>query len=776
MRRTPRWIAAVLLVALSVFARASAAPPPPLTIDELFPERSFLGKTARALAWSHDDPFVAFLWNEFDDKGADLWLFDTKDGKRRRLTSLATFLPFDRELAAIRDRYDKERAEQERRRTLSFAERNRLDEDDRRKREELKEPPKEYVGVSEFAWANRSDALLFVYKGDLFRLDRTSGAAATPLRLTDTRDSEAGVRWSKDDTGFFFQRGGGVYRARFDAPLVRQLNPELPNNLRMNDFQLSPDESTLVVQASRRVGPPERQVSYISYRERFAQAKTTARDVGDDSEKNENLLFCCDLDLSNPKNDGKPWEVYKRPDGEAGDLSLAEKAFSPDGKRFVFAAWSRDKRELTLRIADVEARTVKTVLTETASGEHRSPSLSRPFYAPDGKSICLMLEKSGYRHAWLLDPLTEGVTPLTRGDFEAYPLRFADDGKSLLVRSDKEDTARMDLYRVAIPSGEMTRLTQKAGHWRDFELAHHSDRFAANFSAWDTLTELSVGEKPVTESHAPEARERMLRRTPERFTFTNRHGMAVQGAIVLPPGFQKGQRRPLLVYVYGGPLGETKQVMNGNIDRFATYVAETLGYAYAIIDPRGSSGYGAVFGKANYEKPGVAQVEDLTDGVAFLRERYGLDAQKVGIHGWSFGGFQTQMCLYTAPDIFTLGIAGAGPTEWQNYNNWYVGGVIGAGKKAEELDRYSLTKLAKNLKSPLMLLHGLEDTNVLAQDTIHVYRELLKAGKGPLVELVLDPTGGHGLGGDIKTKDRYAIYAGFLERRWGRFSSSVAHR
>jgi dipeptidyl aminopeptidase/acylaminoacyl peptidase len=66
-----------------------------------------------------------------------------------------------------------------------------------------------------------------------------------------------------------------------------------------------------------------------------------------------------------------------------------------------------------------------------------------------------------------------------------------------------------------------------------------------------------------------------------------------------------------------------------------------------------------------------------------------------------------------------------------------------------------------------MLLHGMEDTNVLFQDTIKVYQELLKAGKGPLVELVVDPTGGHGLGGDIKTKDRYAIYEGFLRRMWG---------
>jgi dipeptidyl aminopeptidase/acylaminoacyl peptidase len=199
------------------------------------------------------------------------------------------------------------------------------------------------------------------------------------------------------------------------------------------------------------------------------------------------------------------------------------------------------------------------------------------------------------------------------------------------------------------------------------------------------------------------------------------------------------------------------------------YMAQKHGYITCTIDPRGMSGYGGLFESSNWEQPGKPQVEDLTDGVKYLIANMGADSKKVGIYGWSFGGFQTQMCMYTAPDVFTLGIAGAGPTEWQNYNTWYTGGVIGFSRvgKPEDLDKYSLTKLAKNLKGPLMLLHGMEDTNVLFQDTVKVYQALLKAGKGPLVELVVDPTGGHGLGGDIKAKDQYLIYEGFLLRRWG---------
>ena len=134
----------------------------------------------------------------------------------------------------------------------------------------------------------------------------------------------------------------------------------------------------------------------------------------------------------------------------------------------------------------------------------------------------------------------------------------------------------------------------------------------------------------------------------------------------------------------------------------------------------------------------------------------------------SFGGFQTQMCLYTEPDVFQVGMAGAGPTEWENYNAWYTTGTVGPSKKGSpDQKKYSLRPLARNLKGKLLLVHGIEDTNVLFQDTIAIYRELLKAGKETNVELFIDPTGGHGLGGDIKTLNRMRKYEEFLLRTIG---------
>jgi dipeptidyl aminopeptidase/acylaminoacyl peptidase len=204
-------------------------------------------------------------------------------------------------------------------------------------------------------------------------------------------------------------------------------------------------------------------------------------------------------------------------------------------------------------------------------------------------------------------------------------------------------------------------------------------------------------------------------------------------------------------------------------------MAQKHGFVTCTIDTRGNSGYAGVFEKANFGQVGKPQVEDLVDGVTYLVDQHGVDPKRVAIHGWSFGGFQTQMCMYTEPDVFQAGIAGAGPTEWENYNSWYTRHTIGKSDPGKAtLKAFSLLPLAKKLKGQLLLVHGMEDSNVLYQDTVRVYRELLKAGKETLVELFLDPTGGHGLKGDVKSLAQYRKYEQFLLRTVGKYEAAKA--
>lgn len=736
-----------------------------LTLDTLFPEKSPFGKSARNATWSFDDGLVAYLWNPYDDKGYDIWIYDLSKGKAERATDIRKMSAFDAELKQVALRYDSDLREEKRREGLSEEERKKLKEKDEEDEKKRKEPRKEYPGVSEIEWANKKREMLFTFDGDIFLFDAKKN---TIERLTKTLDRESSLKWTNDDSGFFYRRGNGVYRITFGNAYVEQLNPELPNGLPMQGYYISPDETKLAITSSRQTKSPG-QVDYITYRGRFAEARKATRSTATDPFTSDSYLFVYDIkDEKNPK----PWQVWHWPSGEEyGQMSLAAKPWSPDSKQMVFSTWKRTQKSLDILVADLATRKVETVYSTKHTGGPNSPGMTDPMFTKDGSKIIALLESSGFRHIWSIDPLTKGATQITRGDFEVYPVKLSEDGKSIIARSWKEHSSRMDLYRVDPASGEMKRFTTRTGVYGEPAMAHDDKRYAASFVSWDDLSELYIlngKETKVTESHSLKANDFYVLK-PQVIEYKNRHGHTIRGRIYYPEDFEKTDKRPLLVYVYGGPLGTSKDVVNGSHDRFGMYAAKALGYVSVTIDPRGMSGYGAVFENANYNNPGVPQTEDLVDGVKFLVGEGGIDPEKVGIHGWSFGGFQTQMCLYTAPETFKLGIAGAGPTEWQNYNNWYSGGVIGDTRvgKPEDLDKYSLTKLAKNLQGHLMLLHGMEDTNVLFQDTIKVYQELLKSGKGPLVELVVDPTGGHGLGGDIKTKDRYAIYEGYLRRMWG---------
>lgn len=749
-----------------------------LKLEDLYPRKPFFGRGAGGVEWSKDNRYLAFTWAPYGTRsGSDLYVYDADEKKLTRLTSPEILTRFDRDFPKAIERYKKEQDEEDKALAQGDAAYREWRQKRREENEKRKEPLPSYPGVGELEWSPKGDELLFTMGGDVFRM----GLDGKIARLTRTAESERSVRWLPNADGYTYERSGGVFRTMFNTGSVEQLNPKLPDGVRYTGYRLSPDGTKLMVTGSK-PGAPDRMVDYITYRERFAQAQKTARGVADDEYHGESYVYLYDLDqdsLDQEKGDGKPWEVWKWTGGkEWQEIAVNQDPWSADSKRFTFGTWRRTADEQTIVVADVTTKTTKTLLTTKPNGEMNTPGMADPFFTKDGKDVIALLDTSGFRQAWLLDVEKGGATPITKGDFELYPLKQTADGTGLIVAAEKEDTARYDIYRVDMASGEFTRLSKKQGRYNTPVISDDGKRFAANFANWSSPSELVVSvdgrEEKVTDNQRPDKGfEKINTLKPQRFTYKNRHGQDIQGFMFLPPDYRKTDHRPVMIYVYGGPLGTGKSVEEGSFNStaylFNMYLAKVFGYVTVTIDPRGQSGYGNAFGKANYQQPGKAQVEDLSDGVKWLRENYNIDPTKVAVNGWSFGGFQTQMCMYTAPDVFTLGIAGAGPTEWQNYNTWYSTGAIGPVPtgKPEDLDIYSTTNLAKNLRSPLLLLHGMEDTNVLFQDTVKVYRRLQQAGKGPLVELAVDPTGEHGLGGDIDTRDRHAIYLAFITKWWG---------
>lgn len=656
-----------------------------------------------------------------------------------------------------------------------------------------------------------------------------AGKPVTPYRgdlerLTFTRERESDVQYLPDGSGYTYLRGGALLRVSFGDHRIVQLDPELKDGERMVGYRISPDQKRLVFLANRGESYWGRgtSVTIVNYRERFARANQVTRHMPDSPWPDAfTSIYLYDLD-GHETEEGTLERVFtKRLTGPRDILRIPE--WSPDSARIAFAAYEQTTGLVKVMEAGFVEEETEAEDTEKPAGDDEAddedtdnkndeqpepegndedeepefeienaevvyeffhfggpntPGMIQPQYLPDSRRMAFITELSGFRQLHLLDPRYQQLTQLTYGQYEVYPFGISDDHATIFATATKGDPNQEHVYAVDLESGDMTKLTAVEGDYTSVAVRDDASLVLASHIDFGSPRELVAvvpadsTTTPITDSHPDEA-HKLTAASPEYFTYENRHGQTIHGHMFKPRDFSPDDERPLLIYVYGGPLGERKMATRGAFSApsyfFARYMAEVHGYVTATIDPRGASGYGAVFEKANFEQVGKPQTEDLVDGARWLAKQGGIDEDRMALHGWSFGGFQTQMVMYTEPDVFAVGIAGAGPTEWFNYNSWYTTGTIGPHKPGElNLKDQSLLPLAKNIKGRLLLVHGMEDSNVLYQDTVNVYRELLKADKEVNVELFLDPTGGHGLGGDVKTIGRYRKYEDFLLRYLGK--------
>ncbi len=677
-----------------------------------------------------------------------------------------------------------------------------------------------YSGVSTYQWHPTENQFLFTAMGDIYQMDV---AAKKIERLTRTSTSERSVQYLPDGLGFTYSSGDVVNRVTFGQSMIEQLTPTLPSGQSLSDSVISPDGKRLAIVA-RKGGSPRssaRKVDIIRYRDRFAKSDTVSRTVSDDEvQATDTYVYLYDLEKAVDET-ARLIQIFEIKVDEPRDV-ISSPEWSLDSSKVTFCFFDQDPSEVQILVGefpddeskykvekgspstdedadsddsqqqgrrgsggstgssastDVVNNDAKIVYRFRHFGGPNTPGMVSPQFAWDSNSVVFVSEISGFRHLHLIDTIYESVTQLTNGKFEVYPQKMAKDHKSMVVTANKEHPSQDMVYNVNLETGEMKMLGKEKGNYSTVAVSDDGKRMLSNYVTYGRLSKLLAfdGGKDanvLTDSH-PEKAKKFTEAIPGMFDYENRHGHRIYGMMFKPAGWKKNKKYPLLIYVYGGPLGTSHSVVDGSYSSdgyfFNNYMAQEHDYLTVVIDPRGQSGYGGVFEKANYENVGKPQVEDLEDGVKHLIQEYGADETKVAIYGWSFGGFQTQMCLYTKPDVFQVGIAGAGPTEWENYNSWYTTGTVGPSRTGEtDQKKYSLRPLAKNLKGKLLLIHGMEDTNVLFQDTINIYRELLQAGKETQVELFLDPTGAHGLGGDIKRLNRFRKYEEFLLRTIGK--------
>ncbi|PZU23067.1 MAG: S9 family peptidase, partial [Stenotrophomonas sp.] len=384
-------------------------------------------------------------------------------------------------------------------------------------------------------------------------------------------------------------------------------------------------------------------------------------------------------------------------------------------------------------------------------------------------------ERSGFQHLYVSSADGRSQTALTSGNWPVDELLAVDEeAGTVYFRAGVDSALRSEIYSVPLAGGTPTKLSKTAGM--------HSAAFARNASvyvdSWSNSTtppqiELfrANGEKIATlldnnlaDAKHPYARYRDAQRPVEYGTLTAADGKTpLNYSVIKPEGFDPAKKYPVAVYVYGGPASQTvTDSWPGRGDHlFNQYLAQR-GYVVFSLDNRGTPRRGRDFGGALYGVQGTVEVADQLKGVEWLKAQPWVDGNRIGVQGWSNGGYMTLMLLAKASDQYACGVAGAPVTDWGLYDTHYTERYMNL--PAANVDGYRearvLTHIA-GLTSPLLLIHGMADDNVLFSNSTALMSALQQRGQP--FELMTYPGAKHGLSG-ADALHRYRVAENFLGR------------
>jgi dipeptidyl-peptidase-4 len=446
------------------------------------------------------------------------------------------------------------------------------------------------------------------------------------------------------------------------------------------------------------------------------------------------------------------------------DRLIVAVSWSPDSKQIVFQVQNRLQTWLDLNFADATTGGVRTLVHETSKAWlTESPA---PVWLRDG-SFLWVSERSGWQHLYHYAADGSLERQVTSGRWELRTLHGVDETSGWVYFSGTErNPIGSDVYRVRLDGSKLERLSQAAGSHR----ASFSPAFGFYIDVWsDVSTPPQVrlhrdngSELRVIEGNRVEALDRFALAKPEFLQVTTRDGFVMEAMMIKPPNFDPSHRYPVYQYIYGGP--HNQQVRNGwgNENLFLQLLAQQ-GIVVWECDNRTASGKGIESTWPLYRNFGELELRDIEDGLSWLKGQPYIDGSRIGIHGWSYGGYLTSYAL-THSSSFAMGIAGGTVSDWRNYDSVYTERYMGLPADNEEgYLKSSPRSAAANLHGALLLIHGLTDDNVHVANTIQLAYELQKAQKP--FELMMYPKSRHGVVDPLLVRHMRRLMFDFVVRQ-----------
>jgi dipeptidyl-peptidase-4 len=412
---------------------------------------------------------------------------------------------------------------------------------------------------------------------------------------------------------------------------------------------------------------------------------------------------------------------------------LTNIAWSPDETKIYIAIVNREQNHCWLNEYDASSGAFIKTLFEEKDEKYIEPLNPILFVKNNPKQFIWQSRRDGYMHFYLYNNDGRMVKQLTKGTWEVKSENgFDEKGENLFFHANEQGPVNQDFYSVNLKSGKLTRLTQDNG-FHTVVLSKRGDYFIDNFTSCYTPREYRVINAGNGKSNTIYKAENPLKdyKTGQwnLFTIKNNEGTDLYCRLFKPVDFDSTKRYPVLVYLYNGPHSQlvTNSWMAGG-EVWYQYMAEK-GFIVFTLDGRGTSNRGKVFEQIIHRQLGTKEIEDQLSGVEYLRSLPYVDPRRMGVHGWSYGGFMTTSLMTRTPGIFKVAAAGGPVIDWSYYEIMYGERYMDTPQENKEgYDKNNLLNHVDKLKGKLLMIHGTQDDVVVWQHSIMYQKKAVDKG------------------------------------------------
>lgn len=644
-------------------------------------------------------------------------------------------------------------------------------------RESLLFDPSKQKGltISSYSWSPRGDSILIVDQADLWLLRVADGELR---RLTSDPETENSPGFAPSGDRVAFAKGSNLFDIDLSTGLTEQLTEETDKNAVNGDFdwvyneelglrnkeafEWSPDSKWIVY--LRLDQTPEREYPLVSFTPAHAELEMQRYPTPGD----RNAVVSVHMVAVGQQDTRLRRDLEI--DHSRFEYVVPAFSWSPDSRTAYFMTLNRPQDELTIHSFDTQGKHTELL---TDKDPHWINVSAAPFFLKDG-SFLLLSERDGWKHLYRYSADGKLISRLTSGnwmiDSESYttPTLQADQKGGWIYFSaiPEKDPRERQVYRVQEDGGDPVAITRDPGTHGVY-LSPDGRFCIETFSdiAHPTVTRLirSDGSFVTTldkpENHLPEYGTSKIDFVEVKAADGT---TTLYASLAKPADFDPSRKYPVLLYVYGGPAYQ--MVRNAwQRDRAFWDLINQQGILVWSLDNRGSYGRGHAFETPIFKDTGRIELQDQLAGIAYLKSLPYVDGSRIGIYGWSYGGYLTLYSLTHAPTAFRCGISGAPVTDWTLYDTIYTERYMRTpADNPEGYRTASPLTAADKLQAKLLLIHGTSDDNVHMQNTMKFVDALIKAHIP--YQLDVQPGQSHGFRGETARLRRDGVILDFLQK------------